>query len=277
MPSSYTPRGGYEKQATGENTNTWGVRLNDNAIALIDEAVHGVEAIAVSGPVTLTSTNGVSNQARQGVHKLTGTGGTVTVPAVENKWLVINDCSGAVTYTAGGAGVALQAGERAFVACDGTDITRGPSSYLDFSTAFSATSTTANAIGTGAKTYTVQSGRAFAPGMGVRISDSAAPTTNYMEGTVTAYAGTSLTVSVASAVGAGTPAAVAIAFSQASITLPPAGRQCRKGAHDRWQHHGVGCCSPGAAGERRQGPGHGWRQPVVAGARGPRTHHRDDD
>lgn len=215
---AYTTRGGYNKPTVGGDTNVWGSLLNDQMIDLVAEAVHGVEAITVSGSVTLTNTNGATNQARQQVHYITGTGGTVSVPATENKWLVANAGSGDVTYSAGGAAAVIGAGETAWVFCDGTNVRKGPSTSVDVSTAFSAQSTTANALATGSKTYTISEGKAFAIGMGVRISDNAAPNTNYATGNVTAYSGTSLTIDVTSVTGSGTPASVTISFSQAQVT-----------------------------------------------------------
>lgn len=119
---TYTTRLGFEEQATGSNNATWGQRLNDNVFELIDEALAGVEAITVSGNVTLTNTNASTNQARQPVHVLSGAGGfAVTVPNKENWWLVKNGCSAAVTYTAGSTAATVRAGTYSLVYCDGTD------------------------------------------------------------------------------------------------------------------------------------------------------------
>jgi hypothetical protein len=221
MPS-YTTRGKYTKQAKGENTNTWATVENTNWKDLADEALHGVEAITVSGSVTLTNPNGTSGQARQPVHVLTGTGGTVTVPNVENHWVVVNGCSAAVSYTAGSASASITSGEKAHVYCDGTDVYKSLSSVVDLSTAFSATSVTANALATGDLTYTIAAGKSFAPGMGVRIADSAAPATNYADGIVKSYATTTIVVTVTSVTGSGTPAAVTIGFASQDVTLPAA-------------------------------------------------------
>lgn len=64
------------------------------------------------------------------------------------------------------------------------------------------TSATSVLIGTGSKAFTTQSGKTFT-GQNVIIA-SAANTTNYMHGIVTAYSGTSLTVLVATTNGTGT-------------------------------------------------------------------------
>lgn len=71
---------------------------------------------------------------------------------------------------------------------------------------YAATSTTSNTIGTGNKTFTTQAGLSYVVGASrVRVSDSGG--TNYMEGLVTAYSGTSLTVAVDDTSGSGTLAA----------------------------------------------------------------------
>lgn len=71
---------------------------------------------------------------------------------------------------------------------------------------FAGSSTTSMEVGTGTKTFTIQTGRAFLPGAYVLIADTAAPTTNSMSGQVTAYnADTgSMTVLVGTSKGAGT-------------------------------------------------------------------------
>lgn len=120
MPSAYTPLG-FNKQASGENENTWGEVLNDEAIELIDTAIRGRTAFTLSGSKTLTSTNGVANEARSAILHITGgTGGTVTVPNLSKPYLVINEASGAVVISAGGMNTAsVAAGETAQVAVDG--------------------------------------------------------------------------------------------------------------------------------------------------------------
>ena len=66
-----------------------------------------------------------------------------------------------------------------------------------------ATSATSTTIGTGSKTFTTQAGLAYSAGATVRFS-SRADTTNFMEGTVTSYSGTSLVANITNTGGAGT-------------------------------------------------------------------------
>lgn len=79
------------------------------------------------------------------------------------------------------------------------------------------TSSTSNAIGTGAKTFTVTAGKSFSPGMYLVIADTAAPSTNSMWGQVTSYSGTTLVMNILSVLGSGTKTAWTI--SQSASTL----------------------------------------------------------
>ncbi len=73
-------------------------------------------------------------------------------------------------------------------------------------TAITGSSSTSLTISTGTKVLTIETGKAFVPGMAVRIGDATAANTNFMDGTVTTYnAGTgTLTVSITAIGGSGT-------------------------------------------------------------------------
>lgn len=121
MPSSPSALLNLELQADGENLNAWGAKLND-LFSRMEEAVSGAVAVTVSGSVTLSSTDYVVNQHRYAMLVLTGTGGTVTVPATSKTYLVKNGCTGAVTFTHGsGTTVTVAAGKIKWIATDGTD------------------------------------------------------------------------------------------------------------------------------------------------------------
>ena len=66
---------------------------------------------------------------------------------------------------------------------------------------YAASSTSSVLIGTGSKTFTTQAGLAYSANSRVRIANS---TSNYLEGVVTSYTGTNLTVNVDRVVGSGT-------------------------------------------------------------------------
>ena len=73
-------------------------------------------------------------------------------------------------------------------------------------TAITGSSSTSLTISTGTKVLAIETGKAFVPGFPVRIGDTSAPNTNFMDGTVTTYnAGTgTLTVNVTAIGGSGT-------------------------------------------------------------------------
>ena len=62
MPSSFTSRLKLERQASGENSGTWGNLVN-YVFNRVDASVSGYQAVPVGGSanVTLTSNNSTSN------------------------------------------------------------------------------------------------------------------------------------------------------------------------------------------------------------------------
>jgi microcystin-dependent protein len=135
MASTATTRNRLNKQGTGDNSGTWGGVLNAQVFDIVDEALDGVTTLTISGNVTLTSTNYVTDQARRRMLKLTGSPGasyTITIPSVEKFYFVINQSDAAQTIkTSGGVGYSVPAGEARTVACDGTDCF-GPSSAVPY-------------------------------------------------------------------------------------------------------------------------------------------------
>ncbi len=113
MPSTYTTNLRIEKQAPGENNNSWGTKLNENTIDMIDEALSGVTAFTLSGSKTLTTANGATDESRPATLNITsGTGGTVTIPNVKKIYLVRNATSGDVIFTTGsGTTATVKTGE----------------------------------------------------------------------------------------------------------------------------------------------------------------------
>lgn len=122
MASTATSRLRLIKQATYDNPETWGVELNNGALDMVD-AAFGAASFAVAGNVTLTVENYTSDQARSLFLIMTGAGGfTVTVPAVDKAYLVINNCAADVTVTPlSGTGAVIRAGTAIWWYCDGTD------------------------------------------------------------------------------------------------------------------------------------------------------------
>lgn len=126
MPSSFTNRNRFNKQATGENTNTWGSLLNTGALDLIDFAADGVTTISAGGSTTLTAANGTTDQARARTLNITAaTAATVTIPVLEKFYLVRNSSSSVDhVITNGSSSVTIYAGEIVPVITDGTTVWR---------------------------------------------------------------------------------------------------------------------------------------------------------
>lgn len=123
MPSTPTTRLRLEKQGSGENSNTWGDKLNEAVFDLLDESIAGVLSFSLSGAKTLTSANYDEDEARNAVINVTGgTGGTITIPSVQKSYLVRNAASDDVVITTGAGDTAtVKAGNITGVFTDGTD------------------------------------------------------------------------------------------------------------------------------------------------------------
>lgn len=87
---------------------------------------------------------------------------------------------------------------------------------------FTATSATSNVVATGSKTWTLTEAaqRAFGVGQAIRIADTAAPTANFLDGQVTAYAHPSITINVTTATGSGTKTAWTFSIPAVSGIVP---------------------------------------------------------
>lgn len=122
MAAGYTPNG-LNKQTPGTNDNAWGDVLNDEVIQLVDEFVAGRASFTLSGTKTLTSTNGVTNEARMAIlHVTGGTGGDVVIPARSKLYLVFNQASGDVRLApSGGTAATVETTEATLIFCDGTN------------------------------------------------------------------------------------------------------------------------------------------------------------
>ena len=127
MASTATTRNRLEKQGTGDNNNTWGSVLNSSLIDLVDEALDGRTNFTLSTTKTLSSTNYASDESRKRIIDVTsGTGGTVTIPAVEKSYLVRNATSGDVIFTTGSGDTAtVKSGNVMPILSDGTNVYLG--------------------------------------------------------------------------------------------------------------------------------------------------------
>ena len=94
MSSTYTSRIKLELQADGENANTWGQRLNNNVIQLVDDAVAAYTTISIgSASYTLTNNDGATDEARSAILEFTGVVSTsinVIIPS-QSKFYLVRD------------------------------------------------------------------------------------------------------------------------------------------------------------------------------------------
>lgn len=103
MSSTPTTRLRLEKQGAGENNNTWGAPKLNTVLDLVDFAIGGRVAFNLSGSITLTATNYATDQARgMFLDVAGGSGGTITIPAVEKLYFLRNGTTGSVVVTTGG-------------------------------------------------------------------------------------------------------------------------------------------------------------------------------
>lgn len=128
MASTYTTRNRFEKQAVGENQDTWGTRLNTQVIDMMDEALDGYISIDVagSGDYTLSANNGATDESRQRVIFLTGAlTGTrnIVMPAVEGWRIFWNGTTGNYDLNikaSGGTSTKLPKGQMGMFICYGS-------------------------------------------------------------------------------------------------------------------------------------------------------------
>jgi hypothetical protein len=105
--------------------------VNDSITSLVDTSVAGTTNVSADSNVTLTTTTGASNQARQAILLFSGARTairTVTAPAQSKIYTVINATTGGFAVTLVGAGpttgVTIVAGESAVCAWNGSDFVK---------------------------------------------------------------------------------------------------------------------------------------------------------
>jgi len=142
MTTAYTPILKLALPVTGELSGTWGTVVNDNITSMIEQAVAGLITISTwtTNAHTLTTADGTSSEARCAMLVLaTGAGGTalsaageLICPAASKMYVVKNGAAYAVTVkTSAGTGVAIPAGETAFLFCDGTNVNQCVTSFVN--------------------------------------------------------------------------------------------------------------------------------------------------
>ncbi|RPJ31863.1 MAG: hypothetical protein EHM17_14840 [Verrucomicrobiaceae bacterium] len=128
MATAYTSLLGLALPVTGELAGTWGDTVNNSITSLLDSAVSGTTTLSTDADVTLTTTTGASNQARQAILLCSGARTVlrnITAPAQSKLYVVINSTTGGFGVVIRGVGpttgVTVANGKTAVVVWNGTD------------------------------------------------------------------------------------------------------------------------------------------------------------
>lgn len=152
MPSTFSPSLRIELIGAGEQAGTWNVTTNNNLGDLLEQAIAGRTTVDVTaGNVTLTSLNGVVDEARSAVLAVTGTPGVtriITIPNVEKAYTLINQTTNIVQIkTASGTAFNCPPSATTVIACDGSNGVQGSGIAPLTSPAFTGTPTAPTAAG----------------------------------------------------------------------------------------------------------------------------------
>lgn len=128
MATAYTSLLGLALPVTGEISGTWGDTVNNAITSLLDSAVAGTTTLSTDADVTLTTTTGATNQARQAILLCSGARTAIrniTAPAQSKMYVVINNTTGGYGVVIRGAGpttgVTVANGKTAVVVWNGSD------------------------------------------------------------------------------------------------------------------------------------------------------------
>ena len=152
--TNFSPLLGLALPTTGDLSGTWGTTVNDSITSLIDSAVAGTTTLSADADVTLSTTNGAANQARNAIILWTASNGAttrnITAPAQSKAYLVINAGTGSIVIRGSGptTGVTIPSGARALVAWNGSDFVKIVSNPVTLTTDVSGVLPAANG-GTG--------------------------------------------------------------------------------------------------------------------------------
>jgi hypothetical protein len=156
--TNFSPLLGLALPTTGDLSGTWGTVVNDAITGLLDSAIAGTTTLSVDTDVTLSTTNGAANQARNAIILWTASNGAttrnITAPAQSKAYLVINAGTGPIVIRGSGPtiGVTIPAGARALVAWNGSDFVKVVSNPVVLTSDVSGVLPEANG-GTGESTY----------------------------------------------------------------------------------------------------------------------------
>jgi hypothetical protein len=137
MATAYTSLLGLALPVTGELSGTWGDTVNNSITSLLDSAVSGTTTISADADITLSTTTGAANEAREAIILWTA-GGTVTrnitAPAQSKVYVVINKSSNTQSIVLRGVGpttgVTIALNEKAVCAWNGSDFVKVASTVI---------------------------------------------------------------------------------------------------------------------------------------------------
>jgi len=133
----------------GDQSGIWGQTTNTNFGTLVEQAITGVTSIVMADAnYTLTSFNGVTDEARNAVLVVTGVNNAqrdLIPPVVKKLYTVVNNTTGGYAIRVigvSGTGVIIPNGATCLVYCDGTNFVSGLSGTAgNFSVAGNITAT----------------------------------------------------------------------------------------------------------------------------------------
>jgi len=159
--TNFSPLLGLALPTTGDLSGTWGTVVNDSITGLLDSAVAGTTTLSADADVTLSTTNGAANQARNAVILWTASGSVtrnITAPAQSKAYVVINATGGTQAIVLRGAGpttgITVAVGEKCLAAWNGSDFVKVSSSVADGVTSVSGAGTVNGITLTGTVTST---------------------------------------------------------------------------------------------------------------------------
>jgi hypothetical protein len=160
MASTYSPSLKITLMGDGDQAGLWGQTTNTNLGTLVEQAITGTVSITMADAnYTLTSFNGVSDEARNAVLVVTGTNNAVRdliPPVAEKLYTIVNNTTGGFAIRvigASGTGVNIPNGATCLVYCDGTNFVNGLSGTSGNFT-INGTGTAANLVATSNVTAT---------------------------------------------------------------------------------------------------------------------------
>lgn len=129
MPSTYSSSLRLELMATGENSNTWGIKTNSN-LNLLEQAITGYEAITLvsaSSTYSLPVADASASPGRNAFIEFKGTVASaisIVIPDIEKGYWIKNSATGSpLTFrTSAGTGVTLPTNQWVFLISDGASV-----------------------------------------------------------------------------------------------------------------------------------------------------------